>query len=547
MIDLPLALSDPSHPLDRVTIDGDEARAQLGVDLLPEVLQSFKGLPVCAYVRISDDKAEDAKGVRRQVKDAIWYVLQRGASKVLIIEENDTSAWKKKRIWMTDPDGYRYHVWRVIRPGWTLMLRLLRSGELKGAGVYDIDRLAREPRDLEDAIEVSTYYRRRFEGVTGSLDLMTDGGIAMARILVTMANKQSADTARRVKRKHQEQAEEGVPVGGTRPFGWQDDKRTLKLDEANEIQEGVKKILAGLSPYAVMADWNARGIKTPKGNIWRWAPFMSMLRNPRLCGYRGRSLKEQNEDGRIFHEWEIVKLADGTEVKGQWKPAIDRAEWDLLIDKIGTRARPLENYEAGSTGAKYLLSALVRCGRCRHHPKMWGYHAKGYYQYQCGAKSQGGCGGNSRSMGKVDALVTKLVFAYHDQHTGAGTVEPEDDTAEIDQRIEEIDELLTEAYDQWKAKKLPGKRYFPMSQELTEEQESLRALKKKAAKAASDVQMLDVRHRWDAATMEEKRAFISKYLQAVIIHPIEDVWDEKKQRMVHPIRWNPSLIEPIWA
>lgn len=64
--------------------------------------------------------------------------------------------------------------------------------------------------------------------MTGGFDLVTDNGKFAARILVAQANKASADTSRRVARKHLELQQNGIPTGGTRPFGWQADKRTIE-------------------------------------------------------------------------------------------------------------------------------------------------------------------------------------------------------------------------------------------------------------------------------------------------------------------------------
>ncbi|MFF2509967.1 hypothetical protein [Streptomyces sp. NPDC058086] len=90
--------------------------------------------------------------------------------------------------------------------------------------------MTRDPRHLEDAIETVEHYRRPIIDIMGTLDLLPDNGRAMARVVVAMANKQSADTARR---------DLGIPVGGTRPFGWQEDKRTLNPTEA-DLERGLR-------------------------------------------------------------------------------------------------------------------------------------------------------------------------------------------------------------------------------------------------------------------------------------------------------------------
>jgi site-specific DNA recombinase len=108
---------------------------------------------------------------------------------------------------------------------------------LDGLIVYDIDRLTRDNRHLEDAIEIVEHYRRPILDITGTLDLLTDNGRTVARIVVATHAQSSAATARRVARKHQALQQAGIPTGGARPFGWTEDKPTLDPAEAEEIRQ----------------------------------------------------------------------------------------------------------------------------------------------------------------------------------------------------------------------------------------------------------------------------------------------------------------------
>ena len=89
------------------------------------------------------------------------------------------------------------------------MLEDYEDGGIDGVIFYDLDRLARQPRDLEDLIDLAEYYKRPVETVTGQLDLRTSNGRAMARVLVAMANKSSEDTSRRVARAQLQEAQQG--------------------------------------------------------------------------------------------------------------------------------------------------------------------------------------------------------------------------------------------------------------------------------------------------------------------------------------------------
>lgn len=332
-------------------------------------------------------------------------------------------------------------------------------------------------------------------------------------------------------------------MGGTRPFGWKEDKATLEPAEAREIRRAVERIRAGIAPGAILKEWASREIRTTRGNTWQWAPFLMMLRNPRLCGYRGRRTFVERDNGARAYGWEIVKLADGTEVKGQWKSIISRAEWDDLISRIGGTAKPNDDY-AGSV-AKYLLSGVVRCGKCGG--KMNGNRVvdgdKEYFYYVCPIKRQGGCGANTRNMAKVDELVEALALAIHAEGSSGDEVDPNE--ADVQSEIDRINRRLAEAYDAWKAEQLPAAEYFAMRADLEKDRTAFEHALRQAASAAIGSELDEIARRWPRATVDEKRAFVRAYFTAVVIHGIEDVWDERKGRMVHPTRFQPELIEPV--
>src|SRR2546423_324752 len=125
-----------------------------------------------AYVRISRDPDGEERGVTRQKEDVEELAARVGWKVTKVYEENDTSAYKRKQIRL--PDGRS--VWRVIRVEFRQMLQDYEDGVIDGIIVYDLDRLIRQPRDLEDLIDLVDHLRRPVTGVTGALDLMTENG-----------------------------------------------------------------------------------------------------------------------------------------------------------------------------------------------------------------------------------------------------------------------------------------------------------------------------------------------------------------------------------
>jgi site-specific DNA recombinase len=485
------------------------------------------GLKVGAYVRVSEDRDDDAKAVGRQEEDTRALVARHGGTVAKVYAENDTSAYRKRRVQRTDDRGETFHVYRVIRPVFQEMLSDLRRGSIDAAVVYDLDRLARDPRDLEDVIEIVEHYRRPVLDVSGGVDLMTDNGRSMARVGVTMANKSSADTARRVKRKHRENAESGIPVGGTRPFGWQDDKRTLHPEEAPLVREAAERILAGAPLSAIVADWGDRGIRTPRKrrgtqdrNPWTPKALGGVLTNPRVCGLSARNV--EGPDGRTTL---AVVQKDGQPVRGVWEPILDVSTWEALCSKLAPKSR-----RPGGNVHKYLLSGLAACGKCgapmRGLPRGRttaedGSQAWRTFAYQCHSKSLGGCGGVSILGVEVDRLVTELAFEHYKVDRPQVSPVPVWDGEE---RLNFVQQRIMEATDAWKGGDLDAAAYFALRRDLSDEEKELRAQRgevlaqRSALAAAPD----DLREVWDRLTLTQQRDHLRDLLVAVVVKPATD-------------------------
>lgn len=231
--------------------------------------QSAESMRWGTYSRISDDPLDMQRGVTRQQADTRTAVESRGAEVSKEYIENDTSAYRKKRIRRTDDQGNRYFVYRTVRPVWQAALADLRAGIIDGLMVWDLDRLARDPRDLEDAIEVVEHHGKRIESETGTIDLTTDAGRAMARVLMAMNNKSSADTGRRVARAALEAAHRGTSAGKC-TFGWDEDKTRVRPVESVLVRAAVADVIRGAKNFGTIAsEWNEAGALTANyGTAW---------------------------------------------------------------------------------------------------------------------------------------------------------------------------------------------------------------------------------------------------------------------------------------
>ena len=144
-----------------------------------------------------------------------------------------------------------------------------------------------------------------------------------------------------MKRRYQQDAENGHPHGPARAFGYTPDHH-LDPVTAPAVRKAYSDMLAGASLRGIAIAWNKAGFTSARGKQWDATGVRAVLLNAKNCGLRS-------------HNGVIV--AEGT-----WPPIVDRDLFDgvkaVLTDKNRTVGR--------MRGRKYLLSGLAVCGKCGH-------------------------------------------------------------------------------------------------------------------------------------------------------------------------------------
>lgn len=338
------------------------------------------------YTRISYDPADETgvvqgKGVADQEKDARGLAARLGWTVVRVVEENDTSAFKRKKI--TLPDGTR--ALRVVRPGFRSVLDDLANGRANALIALDLDRAMRDPRDLEDLIDVVEGRQIPVESVTGSLRLANDAEITMARVMVAIANKASRDTSRRVARAHRRVAEEGRPIGGKRMYGFERNGIDIRPDEAEEILHASQRLLEGVSVREIAQDLRRRGVPTVEGRPWTSASLRCILRRPRNAGL-------------------VVHRGERLPVKAQWQPIVPLEVYEAVARVLSD---PNRMTSPGNTPL-WLGSGLYRCA-CGGPMRV-----QGRERYRCQLVATGhtkGTGHSTIPARAVDDVVESVVLA----------------------------------------------------------------------------------------------------------------------------------------
>src|SRR5207244_12747838 len=124
-------------------------------------------------------------GVTRQTKDTAGYCKAQGWTVVAVLTDNDLSA-------------SRYA--RKKRPAYAEAIRMLEAGEADALVGYNLDRVWRQPKELEALIDLCEKRHIIVATLTGNLNLSDGGGRMAARMQVTMAAAESDATSRRVRR-----------------------------------------------------------------------------------------------------------------------------------------------------------------------------------------------------------------------------------------------------------------------------------------------------------------------------------------------------------
>ena len=477
------------------------------------------------YARESDDPDGDAAQVTNQIDDLGEFVGEMGATTACAFIENDTSAFKKRRIAL--PDGT--HAFRVVRPVWDTLMTELRRGALNALALPNIDRGMRDPRDLEDLIDLVEQYGVLVLGMSGHIDLTTDAGIGSARTEVNQRNQESRNTSRRVSNGKRRAALKGRNFGGAnRPFGWEADKVTVNESEAELIKEAMRRISERVKLATIVNEWNESGVPTVTGKAWTTRTLEQVLTNPRLCGKR-------------TYLGEVLLKPDGTPVRGVWKAILTDVEFASLVEHLTTRNRSNVRDGRGHT-TKYLLSPFVRCGRCQ--ARMRGGTRPGpggqkVHVYWCRAKTDGGCGGCSRLGSKVDKYITELVIQDHERMAfrKIEALPPWDKASEL----KAVQKQIAETTARYKARKISGGRFFALLEDLEDEERKLvnERDRHEARREAQRTSIADLRAKWDdpTFTLEQRQAAVAESLIAVEIHPTD---------LGGGPSFDPSKIIPVW-
>ncbi|WP_419996492.1 recombinase family protein [Streptomyces boninensis] len=461
---------------------------------------------VVAYARISfDGRVKDAHGVEDQHREMVETARKLGWMVVCRYTDNDKSASKEE----------------VIRDDFEQLLKDLAAGQtpegypVHGVMAINDDRLYRRPGDWERFLKAFTTQEDRvYHDSNGVQDLYAEGFEIKGLVGVAMSLAETRKKQRRSRTSHRNRALRGQSTAAWRPFGWDDDKVSLRLAEAEAIRKAVRDVLAGAAISEITRQWKYAGFLTSRGNPFQYQTVKQVLLNPRLCGYR--QIKG-----------ELVRDGDDQPVVGEWEPIITPKEWFAVVATIRKRGGGTGQPRGGLVH-KYLLTGILRCGNvlddgvvCNN--KMIGIKANDWlkydHAYMCKKTVDGGCNRTYKRGDKTDQHVEALVRAKlrRDAESRSGDLPEWGGTTELEGALSRRNALEQ----RWQNGEVDDETFFRNLPALDGRVKELRAEQTKhlAMKAAAEAVTADIGSAWEQKTLTQKRELIKGALHAVIALP----------------------------
>jgi site-specific DNA recombinase len=438
------------------------------------------------YARISSDREGDQLGVTRQIEDCRREAERRGFVVEDVYVDDDISAWSGKD-----------------RPEFERMVGDLRTRRIGAVLVWHLDRLTRHPRELEAFMDLCDELHVELGCVTGDVDLSSHIGRLTARMLGGLARYESDHKSERIRRKHEEIAADGrVSGGGSRPYGYESDKVTVRAAEAAIIRECAKRLLSGEPVLSIARDLNERGVTSASGGAWSPQSLRRMLASPRISGQR-------------IHHGEIVA----------------KAVWPAIISaKDGAKIRALlANPERRTNKAarRYLLGGLLVCSHCGERlvarPRSGGQR-----RYAC-AKGPGfsGCGKTYITADDVELLVTEAVLHRLDSAALQRTLERKQRKQPDAQRwlseMEQAQAQLVELAAAYGNRELSMDELRaarkPIEQRLTNARKQLTKVSRSSVIDRYIGNGTGLRAEWDSLDLSQQHAIVAAVIDSVLVGP----------------------------
>ena len=439
-----------------------------------------------SYCRISHDLAGLEAGVDRQRVDTDRLALDRGWTLVERIIDNERSA-------------SRYA--KKAREGWAQIMGMIDRREVDALVAYDLDRLTRQPKELERLIDAAEN-GLRVVTASGMLDLATDGGRLVARMLCNVAAHEADRVRSRQTTKLRHDAENGKPHWVRRPFGYTMKDPLDPLSATGNVVEAervwVRRMyewcVEGDNPTRIARRLNDAGVLQATGVPWSGTGVRTLILSPRNIAMRS-------------HNGKVVGPA-------QWAPLVSVELYEAACLALAARSGAGLN-----TGKRSLFSGFLKCAKCGGKLRRNNAKAKAAWICYKDTNRGTGCATIAIKAAPVDAFVLELVLLRIGATQQATVTANPSGVARVDELQHDLAELAAMLAAGTLSMKDYKTAHTGLSARLSAAENELAQtdVHNALARMAGDVATLG--DRWPDLDLELQRRIIAGVLDHVVIHP----------------------------
>jgi site-specific DNA recombinase len=343
------------------------------------------------------------------------------------------------------------------RVGWRALLASPQKYD--AVIIWKVDRLARRTLDFLHADEALRKRKAGIVAVEDPVDMTTAQGRAFATMLAVFAELEAESISARVRDARAKLLRDGRIPGGVIPYGWRSVPNPhgpgLVLaqdpDRIGYVRGMVERVQRGNTIYSVTQWLDEVGAPTPGGrDAWLYGTVERILRHPILAG-----MTTCNPGGVVDPDTGVRIKERGTNVlrDGHGLPVVDKslaiipvADWRRMLARLDEKNTGHSKPRSLRTKTSALLSGLVWCGEhgkdgVRMHRCAFGPDRHGYTCPEC-----------SQTITTFEPIVIKEFLRQKGERVRWTRVEQvvEGGAAllpEIEQRLDELDQLIREASD----------------------------------------------------------------------------------------------------
>ena len=318
------------------------------------------------YVRFSTTQQEPGSSKDRQLESCRTFIRERGWQEVEVVYDLGVSAWKGAHLSSGNLGKFASR---------------LRTGEIPAGSVIvveQIDRLSRQEarktqRWIEDICDLGykiataadgrVYDAQSLNANLADLLLILVQGQAANDYVETLSRRAKGSIQKRLK----DARETGAVAYGNVP-GWlkvevQDGERKIlqRPERVGLVREIFDLTIAGLAPWKIAAQFNARGTPSFTGKPWERAYIVKVIRSPAV-------------EGDLLVGEGKVQIPTGEVLKGYYGKAVVPA--DIVTQARATLDRRRTGKGRNSESIHNLFGQKVRCGSCGGRMMLVGYQSR---------------------------------------------------------------------------------------------------------------------------------------------------------------------------